>query len=87
MWQDPIVLEVRKATAQIEKKAGGDFGRYIVGLRKAQQMRAARLVSRCTAEDADRGRKTKPNRQMAVAEKHARYGSGKAGGRLSKRKG
>lgn len=46
MWQDPIVEEVRKAGEELARRANYDLHTFFENLRKNQNKRNARVVSR-----------------------------------------
>ena len=46
MWQDPIVVEVRRARLEIEKECEDDFARIYARALEVQKKAAAKLVSR-----------------------------------------
>jgi len=50
MWQDPIVEEVRKAGEELAKRANYDLHTFFENLRKSQNKRNARVVSRIKNE-------------------------------------
>jgi hypothetical protein len=62
MWQDPIVEEVRKAGEELARRANYDLHTFFENLRKSQNKRNARVVSRVKNETVSRlGRGMRPN--------------------------
>jgi hypothetical protein len=62
MWQDPIVEEVRKAGEELARRANYDLHTFFENLRKNQNKRNARVVSRVKNETVSRlDRETKSN--------------------------
>ena len=62
MWQDPIVEEVRKAGEELARRANYDLHTFFENLRKNQNKRNARVVSRAKDETVNRlDREARPN--------------------------